>query len=157
MIPSIEIPTLQHGRMYALPLGDGTLLPLMAWNETNEPPWQLLEACPGGDLCVHGRHGHLLVQPDGTFEVEGGTEPSRHDPDVRAVAAGLTVRDLRPANRLALALFRVVAGRPFPCSRCGAVVGARHHPACHLENLVPLFPMLDGTSWRVEVGIDLTG
>ena len=156
MILGIELPVLQHGRMYALRLEDGTLLPLMAWNETDEPPWQLLEACLGGDLCVHARHGHLLVQPDGSFEVEDGTEPSRHDPDVRAVAAGLTVHDLRPANRLALALFRVVAGRPFPCSRCGAVVGARHHPACHLENLVPLFPMFDGASWRVEVGIDLS-
>jgi hypothetical protein len=145
--------TLMHGRAYTLRLEDGSLLPLMAWRETLGMPWQLLDTCPGGDLCTHGRHAHLIVLSDGRLEVDEGTEPGRHDPDVRVVAEGLTVHHLRPANRLALRLFRTVAGRPFPCTRCGAVVGERHHALCHLDNLVPLFPMLDGDAWRGENGL----
>src|SRR5215218_9697019 len=34
MIPRIGVPALRHGRMYGLRLEDGTLLPLVAWNET---------------------------------------------------------------------------------------------------------------------------
>ena len=145
---------LEHGRLYTLRLEDGTLLPLIAWRETPGMPWQLLDTCPGGDLCTHGRHPHLIVRSDGRFEVDDGVEASRHDPDIRAVAEGLTVDHLRPANRLAISLFRSVAGRSFPCSRCGAVVGKKHHPLCHVENLVPLFPVYDGESWRTELDVD---
>src|SRR5215212_11471304 len=114
MIPGIGIPALQHGRLYSLRLDDGTVLPLLAWKETPGMPWQLFDPCSGGDLCVHGRHPHVVVRPDGSFEIDEGTEPSRHDLDVRAVAEGLTVHHLRLANRMALALFRAFVGRRFP-------------------------------------------
>ena len=146
--------TLVHGRLYTLRLEDGLKLPLMAWQSELTGEWQLLDTCPGADLCMHARHAHLIVLPNGRLEVDEGIEPNRHDLDVRAVAEGLTVDHVRPANRLAIALFRAVAGRPFPCSRCGAVIGRTHHPLCHIENLVPLFPMYDGESWRAESGLD---
>jgi hypothetical protein len=102
---------LMHGRVYALHLEDGTLLPLLDWRETLGMPWQLLDTCPGGDLlCTHGRHPDLIVLPDGRFEVDDGVEASRHDLDVRAMVEGLTVDHLRPANRLAIFQFRAVAG-----------------------------------------------
>jgi hypothetical protein len=141
---------LQHGRLFSLRLRDGAALPLMAWRSATGDVWQLVDGCPGGDLCLHGRHAHMSVMPDGRFEVDEGTEPSPHDLDVRAVAEGLTVDHLQPANRLAIALFRVISGPRFPCSRCVVVLGEQHHPECHLNNLVPLFPMLDGEALRNE-------
>jgi hypothetical protein len=142
--------TLVHGRLYTLRLDDGLQLALMAWQSELTGEWQLLDACPGTDLCMHARHAHLIVLPNGRLEVDEGTEPSPHDPDVRAVAEGLTVDHLRPANRLAMSLFRVVAGPRYPCSRCGALLGQDHHDKCHARNLVPLFPMLDRDAWRGE-------
>ena len=147
-----NIETLEHGRLYTLRLSDGTLLPLVAWKQTPGMPWQFLDGCPNAEVCPHPRHAHLVERPDGTFEVDCGTVPGPHDPDVRAVAEGLTMRDLRPANRLAIAYFRLVSGPRFPCSRCGALKGGRHHSACHVRNLVPLFPYyLPAEAWRSEV------
>jgi hypothetical protein len=142
-----EYPHLEHGRLYTLRLGDGTPLPVIAWRTEPRFPWQFLGTCPEDDRCVHAREPHMLARMDGSFEIDESTESSPYDLDRRAVAEGLTVHDLQPANRMAIALFRAMASSRYPCPRCEAQLGVRHHPSCHAENLVPLFPTFARASW----------
>lgn len=151
-----EYPHLEHGRLYTLRLGDGTLLPLVAWRTEPRFPWQFVGTCAEDDTCTHAREPHLVARRDGTFEVDEGTEPGRFDPDVRAAAEGLAVEHLRPANRMAIALFRATATVRYPCPRCMAHLADGHHPSCHARNLVPLFPTFDRASWLDAIS-DLDG
>jgi hypothetical protein len=145
-----KLPFLQHGRLVALNLENGDCLPLMVWQTDPDLPTQVTSACPENDRCTHGRHPHLVVLPDGSFKVDDGTAPSEHDANVRAAAEGLTVRDLRLANRMALALFQAVTGSGSPCLRCGTVLGDPHHPMCHFEDLTPRFPQFGAVAWQAE-------
>ena len=118
---------LRHGRMYALRLRDGTILPVQAMNwDPGRTPWQLVEdaeTCPEGDV-----PGHLIVTSDGGFERDEAYEPRDTDRDVRAVAEGLTVSDLVPADDLARAMWAARTGRYASCPRCGGADEAFHHP-----------------------------
>ncbi len=141
METSTSFPLLEHGRVYSLRLSDFTVVPLMAWRTHQAFPWQMLDTCVEDEICTHSCHSHLEARPDGTLVGLDGVEPGPHDLDVRAVVEGLTVHDLRPANHLALARFRKVIGPCYPCRRCEATIGSRHHPQCFAGNLVPLFPI----------------
>jgi len=91
----------------------------------------------------------LLVQQDGTLEPEGDYEDEgRFDP-IRD--AGLTVRDLVPADDRARELWTATFGHPTVCPRCGATSDAEHDPRCHTADGVPLFPDWDREAWLSRV------
>ena len=144
---------LRHGRWYSLTLRDGTVVPLQAMNYFPEwMRWQLVEGyetCPEGDPPAH-----LIVQPDGSLERDTDVDPSDTDRDVRAVAEGLTVFDLVPADDLARAAWASTAGHYTTCPRCSGSDRTFHHPMCQTAEGVPLFPSYSPEHWLREADED---
>ena len=148
--PRLEQVRLRHGRWYSLTLSDGTVLPMMAWSrDPGHDEWQLIGDYP--TTILHDVPPHLLVQPDGSFVRDGGYCPEDHYGDVRAVAEGLTVYDLVPADTLARTLWEKQVGRYQICPRCGGTDWAYHHPLCHTADGIPLFVTYGPQDWREAI------
>jgi len=141
---------LHDGRLYTLRLQDGTIVTVMAWSQRpGEDPWQLIgdhDTCP-----QEGPPPHLVVRPDGSFVRDEGFVPEDHDGDVRAIAEGLTVFDLVPADTLAWALWFRLIGHYDACPRCGGSDTTSHRALCHTPDGVPLFPSYSPSQWHQEI------
>ena len=153
--PRVDNVRLRHGRWYSLTLRDGTVLPMMAWSDDpGHVEWQLIGDHP--TTLLHDVPPHLLVQPDGSFVRDGGYCPEDHYGDVKAVAEGLTVLDLVPADALARSLWRKLIGPYQICPRRGGMDWAYHHPLCHTADGVPLFVTYGPQAWREHVRDEFT-
>jgi hypothetical protein len=144
--------TLRHGKLYRLPLKEhGIVFELTAFNfHPDHREWQLIEgkrSCP-----ADANPAHLLLQRDGTFEPDGdfGLDDGSGRFDA-FLEAGVTVRDLEPADDLARDLWAAQFGDPAACPRCDAQEATPHHPLCHGPDGVPLFPDFNREHWLGEV------
>jgi len=146
----VEDVRLRHGRWYSLTLRDGTVLPMMAWsNHPGYDEWQLIGNYP--TTLENDVPPHLVVQPDGSFVRFDAYCPEDHYGDVRAVAEGLTILDLAPADALARTRWEKQVGRYEVCPRCGGTDQTFHHPLCHTPGGIPLFVTFGPKEWREQV------
>jgi hypothetical protein len=142
---------LRHGQLYTLTLErSGMTFVLMAWNlHPTHFGWTLIEldtTCPTDVHLVE-----LSLNVDGTFE-PGGDFDVDDTGRLRAFEEeGPTVRDLVPADGLAVALWVAQFGNPSICPRCDATADAPHHPLCHTAGGVPLFPDRSRDAWLGDV------